>query len=44
MAPSRTPESETVLAGAPQGATCIDGEWSPAEVPRCRQELHPRLR
>ena len=30
--------------GAPQGATCIDGEWSPREIPLCLPEYHPRLR
>ena len=30
--------------GAPQGATCIDGQWSPTEVPQCHPEQHPRIR
>ena len=30
--------------GAPQGATCIDGKWSPLEIPMCLPEYHPRLR
>ena len=30
--------------GAPQGATCIDGEWSPPEVPQCKPSVHPSIR
>ena len=27
-----------------KGATCVDGQWSPPEVPRCYPELHPSIR
>ena len=30
--------------GSPQGATCIDGEWSPPEVPKCKPSVHPSIR
>ncbi|XP_055328022.1 sushi, von Willebrand factor type A, EGF and pentraxin domain-containing protein 1-like isoform X2 [Paramacrobiotus metropolitanus] len=29
------------LHGGPAGATCIDGSWSPREMPKCYPGLHP---
>ncbi|OQV22151.1 Protein lev-9 [Hypsibius exemplaris] len=29
------------LHGGPVGATCIDGNWSPLEKPKCHPGLHP---
>ncbi|CAN7994318.1 unnamed protein product, partial [Ixodes hexagonus] len=33
----------TILRGPP-GATCVDGSWSPAELPRCVRGSHPHVR
>lgn len=33
-----------ILIGGPTGATCIDGQWSPAELPSCQEEAHPKAR
>ncbi|XP_034243418.1 uncharacterized protein LOC117646517 isoform X1 [Thrips palmi] len=33
-----------VLAEGPPGATCIGGEWSPQQLPKCVPGKHPRLR
>ena len=30
--------------GSPQGATCVDGQWSPQEIPPCLPEYHPSIR
>ena len=30
--------------GSPQGATCVDGQWSPQEIPACLPEYHPSIR
>lgn len=30
--------------GAPPGATCVGGKWSPQELPICELGQHPRLR
>jgi len=30
--------------GSPQGATCVDGQWSPQEIPVCLPEYHPSIR
>ena len=27
----------------PPGATCVDGHWSPKELPRCVRGSHPSL-
>lgn len=32
------------LNEGPQGATCIGGKWSPAELPKCILSQHPRIR
>ena len=31
------------LADGPPGATCIDGKWSPPDLPRCVDEFHPKM-
>ena len=28
----------------PSGATCIGGQWSPTQLPRCVEGSHPRVR
>ena len=28
----------------PSGATCIAGQWSPPQLPRCVEGSHPRVR
>ncbi|KAE8747215.1 hypothetical protein FOCC_FOCC006082 [Frankliniella occidentalis] len=33
-----------VLAEGPPGATCLSGDWSPKQLPRCVPGKHPRLR
>ncbi|XP_075734978.1 sushi, von Willebrand factor type A, EGF and pentraxin domain-containing protein 1 isoform X1 [Rhipicephalus microplus] len=33
----------TILHGPP-GATCVDGRWSPSELPRCVRGSHPHVR
>ncbi|XP_031335519.1 sushi, von Willebrand factor type A, EGF and pentraxin domain-containing protein 1-like isoform X3 [Photinus pyralis] len=33
-----------VLSEGPPGATCIGGNWSPNELPKCTLGQHPRLR
>ncbi|KAK0075726.1 hypothetical protein PV325_006452 [Microctonus aethiopoides] len=33
-----------VLNEGPTGATCIGGNWSPKELPRCLPGQHPRIR
>ncbi|KAJ8937901.1 hypothetical protein NQ318_001674 [Aromia moschata] len=33
-----------ILAEGPPGATCIGGQWSPRELPKCLLGQHPRLR
>ncbi|CAB3368986.1 Hypothetical predicted protein [Cloeon dipterum] len=33
-----------VLSEGPPGATCVGGQWSPKELPRCVPGQHPRLR
>nr|XP_045606863.1 sushi, von Willebrand factor type A, EGF and pentraxin domain-containing protein 1-like [Procambarus clarkii] len=30
------------LSSGPPGATCVAGRWSPSNLPKCSQELHPR--
>ncbi|XP_037777143.1 complement receptor type 2-like isoform X1 [Penaeus monodon] len=32
------------LVEGPPGATCVAGQWSPKEMPRCDPDLHPRIR
>ncbi|XP_050719319.1 uncharacterized protein LOC127000000 isoform X1 [Eriocheir sinensis] len=32
------------LVEGPPGATCVHGTWSPKEMPRCKPDMHPRLR
>lgn len=31
------------LVDGPPGATCIDGQWSPRQLPRCELYSHPKL-
>ncbi|XP_027195567.2 sushi, von Willebrand factor type A, EGF and pentraxin domain-containing protein 1-like isoform X1 [Dermatophagoides pteronyssinus] len=31
------------IVEGPPGATCIDGQWSPSELPRCELYSHPKL-
>ncbi|XP_054709581.1 sushi, von Willebrand factor type A, EGF and pentraxin domain-containing protein 1-like [Uloborus diversus] len=31
------------LKDGPPGATCVDGQWSPKQMPRCFKESHPVL-
>ncbi|KAK7074282.1 hypothetical protein SK128_025923 [Halocaridina rubra] len=31
------------LSEGPPGATCIDGRWSPKQLPKCSPLLHPRV-
>ena len=26
------------------GATCLDGQWSPSEIPSCHQMQHPNIK
>ncbi|KAJ8927716.1 hypothetical protein NQ314_019789 [Rhamnusium bicolor] len=33
-----------ILAEGPPGATCIGGQWSPKQLPKCLLGQHPRLR
>nr|XP_040565063.1 sushi, von Willebrand factor type A, EGF and pentraxin domain-containing protein 1-like isoform X2 [Lepeophtheirus salmonis] len=33
-----------VLLNGPTGATCIDGTWSPPQLPRCQEEAHAKSR
>ncbi|KAF5269827.1 hypothetical protein FQR65_LT05873 [Abscondita terminalis] len=33
-----------VLSEGPPGATCVGGNWSPRELPKCTLGQHPRLR
>ena len=33
-----------VSPGAPMGATCLDGQWSPSEIPSCHQMQHPNIK
>ena len=35
-------DKEFVRIGPP-AATCVDGEWSPPELPECRLKKHPRM-
>ncbi|XP_017753023.1 PREDICTED: uncharacterized protein LOC108545755 [Eufriesea mexicana] len=37
-------EKGYVLDDGPTGATCIGGNWSPKELPKCIPGRHPRLR
>ncbi|XP_023218660.1 sushi, von Willebrand factor type A, EGF and pentraxin domain-containing protein 1-like isoform X2 [Centruroides sculpturatus] len=32
------------LIDGPTGATCVDGQWSPREMPRCVRGSHPSVR
>lgn len=31
------------LDDGPPGATCVDGRWSPPNLPRCVSEFHPKM-
>ncbi|XP_076260368.1 hig-anchoring scaffold protein isoform X2 [Rhynchophorus ferrugineus] len=37
-------EKGFVLSEGPPGATCIGGQWSPQELPKCLPGQHPRFR
>jgi hypothetical protein len=32
------------LDNGPPGATCVDGQWSPQNLPRCIRGSHPKMR
>lgn len=32
------------LVGGPTGATCIDGHWSPSQLPRCQESSHTKAK
>ena len=34
----------SMIEPGPSGATCIAGEWSPPQLPRCVEGSHPSLR
>lgn len=31
------------ITRGPPGATCVDGQWSPAELPHCERFYYPQL-
>jgi len=33
-----------MIEPGPSGATCIAGEWSPPQLPRCVEGSHPSVR
>lgn len=31
------------LVSGPPGATCVDGQWSPSELPKCFKANYPNI-
>lgn len=36
--------SKGFLVSGPPGATCVDGHWSPSELPKCVKGTYPSIR